>query len=203
MPLRRSIAAEFGDHAPDSDETAFITHRLEEFFGDVAAVGHPVELDVRNVIGIEVPGVKVGRLVPPGDDINLGLETGFDDRPGVRRVVRIDIQHHIAAGLGDHRANVGNALLAVGFGDKNRARKPDLLRESVSPDLPDGVIGIGKRADRRHQRRLPGVGAHCKRIAGGKRASAEPGGRLQHLAAIDPLMGVAFDHGEKSSLRYG
>ena len=194
------MAAEFGNHSPDSHEPAFVAHRLEELLGDVAAIGHPVELDMGNVVGIEVPWVKVGRLVPPTDHIDLGFGAGFDNGPRIRRVVRIDIQHHVSAGLGDHRANVGNALLAVGLGDKDRAGKPDLRGESVSADLPYRVIRIGKRADRRHQRGLPGGGVHTKWIAGGERASAKPGDGLQHLAAIDPRMSVAFDHVGKSSL---
>ena len=165
MPLRRSIAAESEIIPPDSDETAFIAHRLEELLGDVAAVGHAVELDVRNVVGIEVPGMEVGRLVPPGDDIDLGFETGFDDRPGVGRVVRIDIQHHVAAGLGDHRANVGNALLAVGFGDKDRAGRSDLpcrkrrRRSSIRRDTDWRASGSTSPAPAARRRRA------LKRIA--------------------------------------
>ena len=57
-----------GDHAADGDDAACVADRLEQFFGDVAAVGDAVELDVRDIVRIEIGGVKIGGLVPPGDD---------------------------------------------------------------------------------------------------------------------------------------
>ena len=64
--------------------------------------------------------------------------------------------HAVAAGLGEDRLDVGDALLAVALGDQRHVVGADRLGEGVAALVPGGVVGVGQRADRVDHGRLVG-----------------------------------------------
>ena len=161
-PALRSIAGHVRFDAAERDDAALAAHRLDQRLGHRLAVGHAVEGDVRDVVRVEVPGMQVGGLVPLGDDVGAGALAGLDDRPRVRAVVGIDVDDAVAAGLGQDRLDVGDALLAVAFGDQRHVVRADRFGEGRAALVPGGVIGIGQRADRIDHGRIVG----CKSPTG-------------------------------------
>ena len=124
-------------------DAAFAAHRLDQRLGHRLAVGHAAERDVRDIVRVVVPRVQVRRLVPLGDDGGAGVLAGLDDRPGVRAVVGVDVDHAVAAGLGEDRLDVGDALLAVAFGHQRHDLGAHRLPEGLAALFPGGVIGVG------------------------------------------------------------
>ncbi|MNG02197.1 hypothetical protein D3C84_852100 [compost metagenome] len=69
-------------------------------------------------VGVVVPGMDFIRLVPDGRDVHASLGALLHDHPGIGRIVRFDVQHEVALGLGDQGSDVSDTFLAVAFGDQ-------------------------------------------------------------------------------------
>ena len=186
-----------GEDAAQGHDAALAAHGLEQRLGHGLAVGHAVERDVRDVVRVVVPGVQVGGLVPLGHDVGAGLLAGFDDRPRVRAVVRVDVEHEIAAGLGEQRLDVGDALLAVALGDQRHVVGADRSRERGAALVPRGVIGVGERADRVGDGRL--VGGEQPARARSRQGGHGGGAAAQHAPAI-PRVAQAIEQIERHRL---
>ena len=183
------------EDAAERHDAARAAHRLEQRLGHRLAVRPAVERDVADIVGIEVPGVQVGGLVPLGRDVDAGLGAGLDDRARVRALVGIDVQHHVAAGPGDHRLDVGDALLAVALGHQRRVLGAGPSRERLAALVPAGVVGVGERADR-VDRGDAVLGEQPPRQGAGERAGAgDQGGRLDEAPAVEPTDELA--HGAR------
>ena len=81
-------------------------------------------------------------FVPLCGDKGPRFDGGFDNRAGVRAVVGVDIQNHVAAGLGLYRSNVRNSFFAIPFRDQRDIVRSNRFRESLTALVPRGMIRV-------------------------------------------------------------
>ena len=168
--------------AAERDNAALAAHRLDQGVGHGLAIGDAAERDMCDVVRVEIPRMQVGGLVPLRYDIGAGCLGSFDDRTRVRAVVGVDVDHAVAAGLGEYRLDVGDALLAVALGHQRHIFGADRLGEGCAAIVPGRMIGVRQRADRVDDRRLvlgeARPGNDCRKCAG----RAEQGSAFQEFA---------------------
>ena len=186
------------EDAAERHDAARAAHRLEQRLGHGLAVRLAVERDVADVVGIEVPGMQVGGLVPLGGDVDAGVGAGLHDRARVGALVGIDVQDHVAAGPGDHRLDVGDAFLAVALGHQGRVVGAGPPRKRLAALVPAGVVGVGERADRVDRGHLILSEQPPRQDAGERTGAGEQGGRLDETPAIEPTDESAHWHASLS-----
>ncbi len=98
--------------------------------------------------------MQISRLVPLRQHMSLGSDASFHDWARIGCIIWIDIDDSITASACEDCTDIGNALLAVAFGNKRHIVKAKRLSESFAALVPGCVIWIGQRTDRVDQRRL-------------------------------------------------
>ena len=86
-------------------------------------------------------------LIPLRHHVGTGCFRGFNYRPSIRAVVRINIDNAIATGLGKNRLDVGNALFAVAFRHQRHIFSTNRLSKGSAPLVPRGMVRIGQRTN--------------------------------------------------------
>src|SRR5215469_16621755 len=92
--------------------------------------------------------------------MGLSIDAGLDNGTRIRRVVRIDVQHHISASLCHDGANIRDSLFAIAFCYQGDVFTANRFSKVGSTLVPGRVIRIGQRSDGIDERRLA-IGSKC------------------------------------------